>query len=226
MLSDALEDLRRAELPALVVEAVGEPRSVSLLSGSFDPPTIAHVALAEAAAVESELVVLVYSVRTLPKEGDASPPLLSEETRVAALEAVCGRGRPRLAAGVCSHGLLVDQAAAAARRFPRATLRMVVGSDKALQLLDPRWYEDRDAALEGLLGLASVCYAARSGDEGSVEAALGLPVNARWRDRFTELAISPKASSVSSRAVRDLYRVGGDVSDLVPPEVLPFLRGA
>jgi len=226
MLTDALEELRRVRVPTLVVETAEAPRSVSLLPGSFDPPTIAHVALAEAAAMESELVVLVYSVRTLPKEGDASPPLLSAEARVAAMQALCGARRPRLRTGVCSHGLLVDQAAAGTRRFPQADLRIIAGSDKALQILDPRWYEDREAALGQLLGLASIRYSVRAGDEGSVEIALALPQNARWRDRFTELAIAPELASISSRAVRELYRAGRDVSDLVPPEVLPLLPEA
>jgi len=207
----------------MVVDTVGRPRSVALLSGSFDPPTVGHVGLAEAAAEGSELVVLVYSVRTLPKEGATSPPLLSEQERVQALEVLCGGGSRRLAAAVCSHGLLLDQAAAAALRFPGAVLHVVVGSDKALQMLDPRWYDDRDGALERLFALADVRYAVRGGDEGAVEAALELPENTRWRGRFRRLEIAPEISAVSSRYVRDRVRAGGDVTDLVPPEVLSYL---
>ena len=46
-----LEELRQAERPRLVVvpEPKAEPASVALLAGSFDPLTVAHEAMAEAA---------------------------------------------------------------------------------------------------------------------------------------------------------------------------------
>ncbi|HXF56059.1 MAG TPA: adenylyltransferase/cytidyltransferase family protein [Actinomycetota bacterium] len=219
-----LEELRRARDPTLVVHPEPGPvATVGLLPGSFDPLTVAHAALAEAARREgAELVVLLYSVRTLPKEGDVAPPLLSEPERLAALERFV-RGRPGLAVGVCSHGLLADQAEAAARRFPSSELWVVVGSDKVLQLFHPRWYEDRDQALGRLFGRATVRYAVRAGDDGRVEEVLARAENAPWRDRVRPLAADPGVASVSSRTVRERLGRGEDVRALVPPEVLPVL---
>jgi hypothetical protein len=98
-----------------------------------------------------------------------------------------------------------------------------MGSDKVLQILDPSWYEDRDAALESMMGMARVLYAVRTGDERNVERTLSLPGNVRWRDRFERLPVRPEVAEVSSRTVRDLVRKGRDVSPLVPPEILEFL---
>jgi nicotinic acid mononucleotide adenylyltransferase len=128
-----------------------------------------------------------------------------------------------MAIGLCSHGLLADQAEAAADRFPGARLLVVVGSDKLLQLLDPVWYEDRDATLDAMFERARVLYAVRAQDEGSVDAALRDPVNARWRTRLTRLTVPPGAAAVSSRDVRSRYRRGEDVAALVPEAVRPLL---
>jgi cytidyltransferase-like protein len=222
-----LEELRSAERPTLLVlgEPPPRPASVALLSGSFDPPTAGHLALAEAVRAEADLVLLVYSARTLPKDPGAPPPLLPEGVRVEAARALA-EGRPWLRAALCSHGLLADQARAAAERFPGARLLLAMGSDKALQLLDPRWYEDRDRTLAELFALAEVRYAVRAGDEGRVEAALAEPGNARWRGRFRRLQLAPAAAAVSSRVVREALREGRPVGRWVPPEVLRATRRA
>jgi len=215
--------LRGAEHPTLLVPAVAaDPGSVALLSGPSDPITIAHAALADAAAEVADLVVLVYSVRTLPKEGPVSSPLLSERDRVRTLEAFAQR-RDRIVPALASHGLLAEQVDAARSRFPRARLYAVMGSDKALQILDPKWYRDRDAAVERLFAEAEVLYVDREGQEGAVPEVLARSENQRWRARFRQLPSPRRIAAVSSSAVRERIARGEDVTALVPAEVYRFL---
>jgi nicotinamide-nucleotide adenylyltransferase len=196
--------------------------SVGLVSGSFDPMTVAHAALAE--ALQTEVTLLVYSPATLPKErgpgGEPHPPLLDEADRLASMRA-WSVGHPGAAVAVCSHGLLADQAEAAAAAFPEARLRFGMGSDKVLQLFDPRWYGDRDADLGRLFTRAEVFYSVRPGDERRVEECLA--DNPRWRERFRRLQLPGDLAWLSSRAVRESIRRGRDVSALVPLEILPFV---
>jgi nicotinamide-nucleotide adenylyltransferase len=225
-LTPLIERLRSSAHPALeVVPDLGSPPSVALLAGSFDPLTVGHEALSREAARRAGAVVLAWSVRALPKEGTAPPPLLPEMDRVAVLERFCAQ-RPGHAVGLASHGLLAEQVAAAAERFPGAELSLVMGSDKALQLLDPKWYTDRDPALRSLFGHARVLYAERSGEVGAVRAALSRPENHAWRDRFELLEVPPRVASVSSRRVRELVAGGEDVRELVPPESWDVIRRA
>jgi nicotinic acid mononucleotide adenylyltransferase len=208
----------------LLSDLAEQPRRIGLLPGSYDPPTVAHVALADAALRDHvDLVVLVYSVRTLPKEGRAHPPLLNAARRIEALVRMAA-AHSGSAAGLASHGLLADQAAAARVRFPQAELFLVMGSDKLLQLLDPKWYGDRDATLSSLFAEASVLYAVRSGDERAIGEALAAPQNHRWRNRFVPLDVPPHVAAVSSREVRARIRRGEDVRALVPPEAYSLLR--
>ena len=131
---------------------------------------------------------------------------------------------PGCAAGLTSHGLLADQVAAARTRFPEADLFLVMGSDKLLQLLDPKWYGDRDATLVALFAEARVLYAVRSGDEEAVGEALAAPQNDRWWSRFVPLDVPPHVAAVSSREVRARIRQGEDVRALVPAEAHSLLR--
>jgi nicotinamide-nucleotide adenylyltransferase len=228
--SDLLAALRRPGSPRLEVltaESPAAPAAVGLLPGSFDPPTVAHDALARGLETAGcGLVLLVWSVRTLPKEaapgGEPTPPLLPDEARLDCLTALVA-GRPVVEVALSSHGLIADQVEAAARRFPGSRLVVGMGSDKVLQLLDPRWYDDRATALDRLTGLATVAYAARAGEDEAVAATLARPENEPWRAAFVDLGLPSGVAGVSSREVRARLRAGEDVSDLVPAEVLPFL---
>ena len=213
----------RPRVELLEPQSAGNPRSVGLVPGSFDPVTVAHAALA--GALGTEVTLLVYSPATLPKQrgpgGDPHPPLLDEEARLASLLA-WSDAHPGTAVAVSSHGLLADQAAAAAAVFPRARLLFGVGSDKVLQLFDRRWYEDRDADLDRLFSRAEVVYAVRAGDEDRLQACL--KDNVRWSSRLRPLDLPPEVAGVSSRAVRDAVARGEDVTASVPPEVRPFVQ--
>jgi nicotinic acid mononucleotide adenylyltransferase len=219
-----LTRLRRAESPTLLVtgEPTPRPKSIALLSGSFDPMTVAHAALADGASRLVDLVLLVYSARTLPKEESAPPSLLRETDRLEALERFRQR-HAKTAVAISSHGLLAEQVEAARERFPTQGLFMVVGSDKVLQMLDPKWYEDRDRTLEGLFREAVVLYADRAGEESAVEAALKRPENAPWADRFKRLNVPARVAAVSSTSVRTLIEAGKNPSDLVVEEFRPYL---
>lgn len=203
----------------------GSPGRVGLVSGSFDPMTLAHAALADALRSAAELVLFMYSPQTLPKEvgpgGEPGPSLLSPKDRVTSLLAYC-RSRAGLGVALCSHGLYVDQAEATAGAFPGAEIVFGVGSDKVLQLLDPAWYENRDVALDRLFSLARIAYAVREGEEDRLAGALeGV---SRWRDRMEPLPFPPDLAGLSSRRVRQEVAGGGDVAELVPSEVLPFIE--
>ena len=116
---------------------------VGCYPGSFDPPTIAHLAVAEAAVRQAGLdrVDLVISRRTLGKHH------LDETVsrRVAVLEPVVAT-RPWLGIGVSDGALLVDVA--------EGYDAVVMGADKWAQVIDPAWYGGsagaRDAALARL----------------------------------------------------------------------------
>jgi hypothetical protein len=126
--------------------------TIGCYPGSFNPPTIAHLAIAEASLRQCELerLDLVVSRAPLGKEIVDLPRF---EHRVAVLEAVA-RARPWLAVRVTDAKLLVDVA--------HGYDVLVVGADKWAQLNDAAWYGGSDAARDDALArLPSVVVAPR-----------------------------------------------------------------
>lgn len=122
--------------------------AVGVYPGSFNPPTVAHLAIAEAAVRQCGLdrVDCSLSTVTLGKEADAA--LAELGGRVNALERLA-RSRPWLGVRVTDAQLLADIA--------EGYDVVVLGADKWNQLLDPSWYggvDARDAALARLPRLA------------------------------------------------------------------------
>jgi nicotinic acid mononucleotide adenylyltransferase len=202
------------------ISPVGDPgrvRSVALLPGSFNPPTAAHVLLAERALREGfDRVLLTLARHTVGKQ----PGGLIPEDRLLAMKAL-GKGGVGVAAS--SHGLYADQAEAAHRLYPEAEITFLVGSDKVEQIFDPSWYPEREEALNRLFTHASLVVAPRS-DQGEIlKAALEAPDNRRWADRVSVLRLHPAVSDLSSTRVRGLLRAGADPAGLVPSAVADLL---
>ena len=133
------------------VSSAARPGLIGCYPGSFDPPTIGHLAVAEAALGHCglERLDLVVSDEPLGKP-EASPV----EVRVARLEAAVAdldrvavvRTGLRLLAEICD-GYDI----------------LVLGVDKWAQVLDPAWYGSEQARDEAVAGLPDVVVAPRAG---------------------------------------------------------------
>jgi hypothetical protein len=110
--------------------------------GSFNPPTVAHLAIAEAAWRQCglERVDLVVSRSPLGKEPD---DLVRLEDRLAVLEAIAAH-RSWLGVRRTDARLLADVA--------EGYDVLIVGGDKWAQLVDPGWYGGSVAARDEAIG--------------------------------------------------------------------------
>lgn len=158
--------------------------------GSFDPVTVAHLHVAEAAVARCGLdrLDLTVSVTTLGKDDGRLSP---SEDRLAALHELAD-SRPWLGVRRTTHSLLADIA--------DGYDVVVLGADKWHQLLDPGWYgsiEERDAALRRLpeLALAPRPPWSLPGEDPAAEPPVDLAV--------VVLDTDPAHHPVSATAVRD-----------------------
>lgn len=153
---------------------------VGVYPGSFDPLTVAHVAIGDVAraALELDRLDLVLSTVALGKEDGAHA---SVADRVAVIEAVAAAGRPWLAAKVTDARLIAEIA--------EGYDACVVGADKWHQLHDVAFYGGSATARdEALARLPLLAVAPRAG----VELPAGVLV----------LDLDPAHAEVSSSAVR------------------------
>jgi hypothetical protein len=121
---------------------------VGVYPGSFNPPTIAHVAIASAAREQRSLDRVVFALSRSPiNKEHVDRPLF--EHRVEVLRAECARHRC-FDVEITDARLLVDIA--------QGYDVLVMGADKWAQVIDASYYDDdptaRDAAVAALPALA------------------------------------------------------------------------
>ncbi len=204
-------------------ERARSARRVGVLAGSFNPPTVAHVALAESARafVALECVIWVISRVTVDKESVRRAPLASRLAVLAAL----ARTTPHMAVALVNRGLYADQAAAARSALPQLTdLTFILGFDKIVQILDPHYYRDRDAALDALFALTDLLVAPRGAATSADLAALfAHPENLRWAGHARALPFDAALRDVASSVLRARIARGEPIAADVPPEALALV---
>ena len=138
---------------------IGPVATAGLLAGTFNPFTRAHAALAVAGhRAGCRLVVLAMAPVSLAKEGlERAHPLDRLDWAAA-----WARRHPWAMVAAASHPLLVDMAEALGRATG-GEVALLLGTDKAAQLVEPRWYEDPSAALDRLDRAATLLVAERTG---------------------------------------------------------------
>ena len=216
---EVLESLDPDDIPRMVALR-GAPTmgAVAFLPGSFNPPTAAHLLLAERARREGfGCVMFTLARRTVDKEQNG----LIAEDRLLALRFIAQRAGMGVA--VTSAGLYADMADASAMLFPGAEVAFLVGSDKVASIFDPSYYSDRESALDALFSRARLIVAPRTDDGKAARQVLDRNENRAWAGRVSILPLHPAVSDLSSTRVRGMLQAGADPAGLVPSAVGTFL---
>ena len=205
-LHDAIESLDLAAAPhAALVSSEPAPaaeRRIAILPGSFNPMHQGHAALAAAAlATNAATEVWLGLARVTVDKEQVAGTLL--EDRLVALQHFV-QDQPRYGVLLFNRGLYVDQALAARARWPALEdLLFLVGYDKIVQIFDPRYYDDRDAALGELFRLASFLVAPRDDATASdLATLLRRPENRPFAARVRSLPLPSAVAAVSSTGLR------------------------
>ncbi len=197
-------------------------RRVGLLASSMNPLTRAHVALAEAARRSGHLDALfwVATLLTIDKERVERATLVDRLMQAQAHAHASGDGLLLL-----SGGLYVEQARAAhALLGPEIEIALIVGYDKVVQIFDPRYYADRNAALDELFSEAAVLVGPREGaGEAELRALLDAPENRQYAGGVSYCPLPERYATDSSTEARTLAasgETGEPLRDLLTPEGL------
>jgi nicotinic acid mononucleotide adenylyltransferase len=229
-LQTLLNQLQLQSAPqALVVPGSALPEgSVMVFTGSFNPPTLAHLALLkqtqrfmrEQEGYQPLRLYAAFSKHTVDKEGVERPLLLD---RILLLQTLLRRRLPHVGIMLFNRGLYVEQAEAIRASFPRVRrIFFLMGFDKIEQILDPRYYEDRDAALRALFRLAELFVAPRGmAHEDDLAALLDLPQNRQFAQFIHPLPFDPLYKDMSSTQLR---QNGIAHARDVPQEVRQFMK--
>jgi nicotinic acid mononucleotide adenylyltransferase len=213
---------------AVLVPGSPQPRhGVIVFPGSFNPPTTAHLALLMQARRFAEQkkgraldLYAAFSKRTVDKERVERPLLLD---RIVLLEGVLRRRVPHTGILLFNRGLYVEEAQGIRASFPHVKhCFFLMGFDKIVQILDKRYYTDRDASLTELFQLAELLVAPRGeGGRDELMALLHHPENERFAQYIHLLPLADSYRNISSTHIRqEEDGMGHDI----PQEVRQFMR--
>jgi nicotinic acid mononucleotide adenylyltransferase len=223
------------DAPAQAVITPGSPEpqgNIIVFPGSFNPPTTAHLAMLEQARqfaqqnVSSEegemLLYAALSKHIVDKERVERPLLLD---RIVLLETLLQHRLPRTGIMLFNRGLYVEQAEGVRTSFPAVKkLYFLLGFDKIVQILDPRYYENRDAALHELFALAESLVAPRGQDgPDALNVLLAQPQNQKFAHSIHVLPLDTTYRDISSSRIRQ-HSSDNEYSQDVPQEVRQFMQ--
>lgn len=211
---------------AMVSPGSAAPRGDSIVfPGSFNPPTLAHLAMLRQARAWAKQqygghwqVYVALSRQIVDKETVERMTLLD---RVVLLERVLARQVREAGILLLNRGLYVEQAQGIRAAFPQVRrLYFLVGFDKIVQIFDPRYYTDRDAALRELFALAELLVAPRGSDgEAQLKELVAHPENRPFARYVHALPLDARYRDMSSTSARQGVRL-----DEVPEDVYDFVR--
>ena len=194
---------------------------LGILGGTFNPPHVGHIACVRAALAQLGLGrVLMVPARVPPHKQFADPGLehrfemcrLTAAAAAAGAGGVGGVGVSRIELERPGPSYTVDTLVALHGKAPDAELTLIVGSDMAVDL--PTW---RDP--EGILGLANLAVAARTGAERETVRHRLAALRGADRVAFLEM----QEVDVSSSLVRERVARGLEIDDLVAPGVAEYI---
>ena len=226
VLREALETLDLAAPPTarlLFPEFPPPVRRVGILCGSFNPLTLAHTELAERAGETFGLDRVLFTLAKVTVDKEQVTGLGLEDRSL--LLSLYAERHGYIGVALVNRGLYVDQAQAFRSLLgPHVELQFIVGMDKLVQILDPRYYQDREAALRQLFALSSLIVANR-GDlaEEEFKRLLDQPENRAYHPHVRFCPLPVGLADVSATAVRQALAAGEPVTSRVPTESAEFL---
>ena len=181
-------------------------RRVVLVPGSYNPPTHAHRALLEAALERADEAVALLPLAFPHKSYDG----VLLEDRIRMLEQMSPEP---YSIATSSGGLFLEMCDEFQREAGPAEVYIACGRDAAERILE--WdYADPDS-LDRMFASFQLLVAARQGE---------FDPPARFATRIHALGIGAEYDGVSSTAVRQRIRTGGEWRHLVPDLVEPLVE--
>jgi nicotinate-nucleotide adenylyltransferase len=182
-------------------QVAAKPARVAILPGAWNPPTVAHLAIAKAAAGWADEVILLLPKAFPHKEFHGA----GFEQRLAVLVGLAA-SEPGISVAVAQGGLYMEMAAETAEYFgPGTEIGLLCGRDAAERIT--LWNYGRPGVFEEMIAEYPLLVAARSGEYVAAQ---------EHAQRVVSLPMDESFSEVSSTEVRRRIANGLSWKHLVP----------
>ncbi len=197
--------------------SAGDRGRLGVLGGAYNPITLAHLAIAEAAVAAMQLHEILFCLPQVPPHKEIFGASLEQRLEMMQLAV---HDRPYATVGLCSHGLFLDIARALRPIYGSETeIYFITGRDAAERILT--WeYDDTECALSEMFSAFQfiVC------DRGGEFVMPGDPRLVPYHDRIHHFAIPDGLDHISSTAIREGLQQNRPIDNLVPPKVVDFIQ--
>lgn len=189
--------------------ATGTPGRLAILSGTFNPPTKAHLALAQAALARADEALFVLP-RVFPHKDFQG---VGFEDRLKLLLAATA-DEPRYSVGAANRGLFIDIAHECRAIYPECTsLAFLCGADAAERIVN--WDYGEPQAITRMLDEFELWVADR-------QACYEPPKN--LQNRVLPLPLAEDFQAISATQVRERIACRGAWEELVPDSIREMVR--
>ena len=211
----ALRWLRRATEGISSDEAA--PR-LGVLSGTFNPPTRAHLALACAALEQLRLDEVLFVIPQVPPHKDRLEATLEarEEMLLRSVE-----NDSRFSAAVTAHGLFLEIHRALSPHYPASTRCVFLTGRDAAERILLRWpYADPERAIAEMFSRFDFAVAARAGDFEIPQDSRAAP----FRSQIHAIRLPQDVQGISATELRKRLARGEDIREFAPERVVQVIH--
>ena len=196
---------------------------LGIFSGSFNPLTVAHIEMIEAAQKKYDLDEILLILARANVDKGVFGLSLADRLLMLKLYAV---NREAFSVAACSHGKFIEKIEALKPTYPPDThFSFIVGYDTFIRLFDPKYYTDLHGALEALFDQCRFIVANRQGyNADAVRQVIEVPDYRRYAGCIDLIELPDFYAEISSTDIRTQIQAGNSVDHLVPTEVQEFLK--
>ena len=192
------------------------PARLGVLGGAYNPITLAHLAVGEAAMQKFGIDEVLFLLPQVPPHKTifgASLEQRLEMMRLAAADA------PHASVGISTHGLFVDMYEGLLAVYPqRPQVFFLTGRDAAERIL--AWhYDDAETVLKHMFDSFQFIVCSRQGPFQLPDDPLLKP----YQDRIHSCPLPPQAEAISATEVRRRCESGLPIDDLVSAPVAAYI---
>jgi nicotinate (nicotinamide) nucleotide adenylyltransferase len=174
---------------------------LGIFPASFNPPTLAHLALIREAKKQGGLdeILILLDMQAMDKE----PTGAGFQDRLAMLRKAFGKD-PKISIGLANRGLFLEKLKPLRHFYPSPiSLFFIVGFDTIVRVTDKKYYRNRSRSLNALFSQCHFLVANREKNEGNeLEGLLGKTENEEYRGKVSFLRLPGRVSFLSSSLIR------------------------
>ena len=196
---------------------------LGIFPASFNPPTLAHLALIKEAMKQGKLdeILILLDIQAMDKEAVGA----ALEDRLIMLKKAFGRD-PKVSIGLSNRGRFLEKIKPLREYYPAPiSFFFIVGFDTILRVMDKKYYRNRKRSLDGLFKESRFLVASRDQfEETAFEMLFRKRENKKYRERASFFTLHPQISSLSSTLVREKMRKGRSINGLVPASIHQVIK--